>query len=239
VSHIFISDLHLEEGRPEITDAFLHFLQNTAAQSEQFYILGDFFEVWLGDDHVSPFNDTIINALAALTMPRFIMHGNRDFLIGSRFCEQTGFTLLADPSSLQIYDQPVLLMHGDSLCTGDQEYMKVRRTARDPSFQRQLLAKSIEERAAFASHARGKSKQHTRETAMDIMDVTPSEVTRHMQNHDVSLFIHGHTHRPAIHEVSDEAGALLGQRVVLGDWDKQGWYFEISENEFELRAFDI
>jgi len=239
VSHIFISDLHLEEGRPDITDAFLHFLETTAAQAEHFYILGDLFEVWLGDDHISPFNATIINALTGLTMPRYIMHGNRDFLIGAHFCEQTGFTLLDDPSPMQIYDQTVLLMHGDSLCTQDQEYMRVRTIARDADFQRQLLVKSIEERLVFARNARGQSKQHTRETAMDIMDVTPTEVVREMQSHDVRLLIHGHTHRPNVHDVMSEASTLTGRRIVLGDWDRQGWYLEINESDFALKSFDI
>ena len=235
MSHIFISDLHLDESRPDITQAFLHFLETTAVDAERLYILGDFFEVWLGDDDNSPFNQSIISALASLPMPRFIMHGNRDFLIGQTFCEQTGFELLTDPTRLTLFDSPVLLMHGDSLCTRDEEYIKVRAMARNPDFQAQLLSKSLEERAAIAASARTQSKDHTRETAMDIMDVTPSEVVKVMQEQEVPLLIHGHTHRPQVHEVPEAPG----QRVVLGDWDSKGWYLEMDKSGFSLESFPI
>ncbi|HAK53376.1 MAG TPA: UDP-2,3-diacylglucosamine diphosphatase [Gammaproteobacteria bacterium] len=235
MSYIFISDLHLDETRPDITQAFLHFLENTAVNAERLYILGDFFEVWLGDDDNSPFNQSIISALASLPMPRFIMHGNRDFLIGQRFCEQTGFELLTDPTRLTFFDRPVLLMHGDSLCTRDEEYMKVRAMARYPDFKAELLSKSLEERAAIAASARTQSKDHTRETAMDIMDVTPSEVVKVMREQEVPLLIHGHTHRPQVHEVPE----ARGQRVVLGDWNTKGWYLEMDKSGFSLQSFPI
>jgi UDP-2,3-diacylglucosamine hydrolase len=235
VSYIFISDLHLDETSPDITQAFLHFIENTAVDAEKLYILGDFFEVWLGDDHDNPFNQRIMTALASLSMPKFIMHGNRDFLIGQNFCEQTGFELLPDPTRLTLFNTPVLLMHGDSLCTRDEDYMEVRAMLRNPAFQAELRGKSLEERAAIASNARSQSKQHTRESAMDIMDVTPSEVVRVMQTQNVPLLIHGHTHRPQIHDVPE----VKGQRVVLGDWDANGWYLDMDQNGFSLESFPI
>ncbi len=237
VSYIFISDLHLDEQRPDITQAFVHFINNKAASAERFFILGDLFEVWLGDDHASDFNKLIKDTLAGLTMPCYIMHGNRDFLISVDFCRETGFELLPDPTNTILFDKPCLLMHGDSLCTGDQQYMEVRRLLRNPDTQRDLLSQSLEERAAFANRARSKSRQHTRETAMDIMDVTPDEVTRVMQEHDVKLLIHGHTHRPCIHDVNSEE--YKGTRIVLGDWDKKGWYLELDQTSYSLNSFDI
>ena len=165
------------------------------------------------------------------------MHGNRDFLLGQQFCDQTGATLLDDPSVIEIDDQPVLLMHGDSLCTRDEQYMKVRKLLRDENFQRDLLSKSIAERQAFAKGARSQSKEHTRESADDIMDVTLSEVDRVMQEHHVTTFIHGHTHRPRVHELNLDGRPA--RRIVLGDWDKKGWYIESSNMELTLHSFDI
>ena len=235
MSYIFISDLHLDESRPDVTEAFFSFIKNVANRAEGFYILGDLFEVWLGDDNNSVLNQNIISALKALSVPRFIMHGNRDFLIGKTFCQQTGFTLLPDPTRVLLFDRPVLLMHGDSLCTRDVEYMKVRNMLRNPAFQNDLLSKSLQERVVIASGARNQSKEHTRQTKMDIMDVTLEEVISEMQQHEVQLLIHGHTHRPDTHYVPE----VLGQRAVLGDWDTQGWFIELTEAGFNLESFPI
>lgn len=235
MSYIFISDLHLDESRPDVTEAFFSFIKNVANRAEGFYILGDLFEVWLGDDNNSVLNQNIISALKALSVPRFIMHGNRDFLIGKTFCQQTGFTLLPDPTRVLLFDRPVLLMHGDSLCTRDVEYIKVRNMLRNPAFQNDLLSKSLQERVVIASGARNQSKEHTRQTKMDIMDVTHEEVISEMQQHEVQLLIHGHTHRPDTHYVPE----VLGQRAVLGDWDTQGWFIELTEAGFNLESFPI
>ena len=237
MSILFISDLHLDETRPDIISAFLNFLESKARFAETLYILGDFFEVWLGDDHASAFNQKIINALHSLPIPLYMMHGNRDFLLGQQFCKQTGATLLNDPSVIEINGEPVLLMHGDSLCTGDEQYMKVRKLLRDENFQRDFLTKSIAERQAFADSARNQSKEHTRETASDIMDVTPSEVDKAMIEHHVTTFIHGHTHRPKIHELN--IAGRQARRIVLGDWDAKGWYLESAEGELTLHSFEI
>ena len=235
MSYIFISDLHLDESRPDVTEAFFSFIKNVANRAEGFYILGDLFEVWLGDDNNSVLNQNIISALKALSVPRFIMHGNRDFLIGKTFCQQTGFTLLPDPTRVLLFDRPVLLMHGDSLCTRDVEYIKVRNMLRNPAFQNDLLSKSLQERVVIASGARNQSKEHTRQTKMDIMDVTHEEVISERQQHEVQLLIHGHTHRPDTHYVPE----VLGQRAVLGDWDTQGWFIELTEAGFNLESFPI
>ncbi len=236
MSSLFISDLHLMPERPDITGAFLAFLDGPVKQAEQLYILGDFFEVWLGDDDKSDLNRTVIDALARVTAAKYLMHGNRDFLLGAEFAASTGATLLTDPTVHDIAGRRVLLMHGDSLCTRDEAYIQVRTMLRSPAFQQDFLSKSLEERAAIARSARNQSKAHVRETAADIMDVTPEEVVREMQDHQVDLMIHGHTHRPAIHKL--EVDGKPAQRIVLGDWDQQGWFLELGE-EPRLESFDI
>ena len=237
MSQLFISDLHLQEERTDITEAFIDFLQTTAAESEALYILGDFFEVWLGDDHHTPFNQKVIDAVAQLHAPKYLMHGNRDFLMGELLCESMGATLLPDPTVIDLYGQPVLLMHGDSLCTQDVAYMNVRKMLREPAFQKDFLTKSIDERDAFAKGARAQSKEHTREKAADIMDVTPMEVTAAMRLAQVKLLIHGHTHRPKVHAV--DLGDATGQRIVLGDWDQSGWFLEADAEGCRLKSFSI
>lgn len=237
MSYLFISDLHLDEGRRDITDSFLNFLVKQAPPAERLYILGDLFEVWLGDDHDTPFNSEIIAALAAVPIPKYIMHGNRDFLLGPEFCRKTGFELLPDPTVIEIAGKPVLLMHGDSLCTLDKEYMKVRQMLRNEEVQKDLLGKSLAERAAIASGARAQSKEHTRETAADIMDVTPEEVERVMSENKVKLLVHGHTHRPAVHAL--QVSGTPARRIVLGDWDSQGWYLTMDDQGEDLISFEI
>jgi UDP-2,3-diacylglucosamine hydrolase len=234
---LFISDLHLDETRPGITRAFCDFLQEKAANADALYILGDFFEVWLGDDHETAFNRHIISALKQLEVPKYVMHGNRDFLLGQDFCQQTGATLLDDPTVIEIDGRTLLLMHGDSLCTRDEAYMAVRKQLRDSSFQQDFLSKTIAERQIFADSARSQSKEHTREVASDIMDVTPSEVEKVMRSHGVKTMIHGHTHRPRTHELTLDG--VSAQRIVLGDWDQLGWYLQINGGEFKLQSFTI
>ncbi len=237
MSYLFISDLHLDEGRRDITDSFLGFLADVVPSAEKLYILGDLFEVWLGDDHDTAFNNEIIAALAEVSVPKYIMHGNRDFLLGDAFCRQTGFELLPDPTVIQVAGQPVLLMHGDSLCTRDEEYMAVRKMLRNEDVQKDILSKSLEERAAMASGARNQSKEHNRETAADIMDVTPLEVERIMSENEVDLLVHGHTHRPAVHEL--QLSGTPARRIVLGDWDRLGWYLRLDGETEDLVSFEI
>lgn len=237
---LLISDLHLEEQRPDITRAFLHFLQTRAHQAEALYILGDFFEVWVGDDGMSPFQHDIARALRELsdTGTRiFLMHGNRDFLIGRAFCREAGCTLLKDPSIVRLNGEPVLLMHGDSLCTLDVGYMKLRRLLRNPLSLLILRNLPLSTRRKLARKLRSESRAQTRMKAREIIDVTPDEVPRIMAEHGVRTLIHGHTHRPAEHTL--EVSGQSARRIVLGDWDSQGWALQIDEQGLHQAPFAL
>ncbi|TLG86355.1 UDP-2,3-diacylglucosamine diphosphatase, partial [Pseudomonas edaphica] len=181
---LLISDLHLEEERPDITRAFLDLLHGRARGAQALYILGDFFEAWIGDDGMTAFQRSICEALRELSdsgTPIFIMHGNRDFLIGKAFCKAAGATLLKDPSVVQLHGEPVLLMHGDSLCTRDVGYMKLRRILRNPIVLFILRHLPLRTRHKLARKLRSESRAQTRMKANDIVDVTPEEVPRVMQ----------------------------------------------------------
>lgn len=237
---LLISDLHLQEERPDITRAFLDLVAGRARDAQALYILGDFFEVWIGDDAMSPFQRSICQALRELSdsgTQIFLMHGNRDFMIGRAFCKAAGCTLLPDPSVVQLNGEPVLLMHGDSLCTRDEGYIRMRRYLRNPLtlFVLRNLPKST--RYKLARKLRNESRSQTRMKANDIVDVTPEEVPNVMQQFGVRTLIHGHTHRPAIHKL--QIGDQAARRIVLGDWDKQGWAVQVDEQGFQLGAFDF
>lgn len=234
---LFISDLHLDEERPEITRAFFQFLKDKAINAERLYILGDFFEVWIGDDAVSEFQNSVINALKDLSSSCeiFFVHGNRDFLIGEKFAESAGVTLLPESLSLTLSNTPALIMHGDSLCTEDVEYMKFRSMVRNPEWQTMFLSKSLEERLAIAAQLRDKSKQETASKEEYITDVTPSEVEKALLDNNATLLIHGHTHRPARHQI--DLKSAKAERIVLGDWGESGWYLEVDENEISLKEY--
>ena len=230
-----ISDLHLDESRPDITRAFFDFLERRAAGAEALYILGDFFEVWVGDDDDAPLAAEVADALGRFSSggaELYLMHGNRDFLLGQDFAHRCGAILLPDPSLVTLAGQKVLLMHGDSLCTRDQEYMAFRQQARDPQWQQALLAKPLEERRQIAAQIRAVSKSMNSRKAEDIMDVTPSEVEAAMRQHGVHTLIHGHTHRPARHQL--EVDGEPAERIVLGDWGELGWCVKADKNSLEL-----
>lgn len=231
---LLISDLHLHEERPDITGAFLAFLQQHAKHAQVLYILGDFFEVWIGDDAISPFQRSIAQALSAVAASGtqiYLMHGNRDFLIGNDFCKLADCQLLADPSLIKLAGESVLLMHGDSLCTSDKSYIRLRRVLRNPLILLILRNLPLRTRQRLAGDLRQKSKASTRMKASDITDVNPEEVARVMAQYKVRTLIHGHTHRPAVHDLGNEK-----QRIVLGDWDTQGWYIEASASQLKLLA---
>ncbi len=224
---LFISDLHLEESRPDITEAFLGFLNGTASGVDQLYILGDFFEAWIGDDERTPLQEQIAAALRKLRdsgTDIFLMHGNRDFLIGEDFCKRAGATLLDDPTVIDLHGTPTLLMHGDSLCTADVEYQKFRANMRNPQWQQMILQRPLEDRQQMARQLREISMAKNQGKEEFIMDVTPEEVVKDMEAHGVQRMIHGHTHRPAVHELI--ANGLPAKRIVLGDWDKNVWWLE-------------
>lgn len=237
---LLISDLHLEEKRPDITRAFLLFLTTRARQAEALYILGDFFEVWIGDDGMTPFQHEIACALRELSDAGtriYLMHGNRDFLIGQRFCREAGCTLLSDPHKVQLNGESVLLMHGDSLCTLDVGYMKLRRWLRNPLSLLILRNLPLSTRQKLARKLRNESRAQTRMKASDIVDVTPQEVIKVMAEYRVRTLIHGHTHRPAVHEL--EVNGQPARRIVLGDWDRQGWALQVDADGFNQAPFEL
>lgn len=237
MSTLFISDLHLDSSRPQVTQAFYRFLDERAGNAEALYILGDFFEVWIGDDDDAELCLEVKARLKNLSQQTqlFIMHGNRDFLYGPQFCQDTGATLLDDPCLIDLYGTPTLLMHGDSLCTDDQEYMAFRQQARSPQWQQQLLAQPLVARRALAAQLRQQSKSMSALKAEDIMDVNADEVASHLKAHNCHRLIHGHTHRPARHKLVEQNA----ERIVLGDWHAQGWCLEASQQGLELQHWQI
>lgn len=233
---LFISDLHLDSARPRITELFLQFLEHEARQAETLYILGDFFEAWIGDDDPDPHHARVMDGLSALTetgVPVYFMHGNRDFLIGNGFAQRTGCRLLEDPTVIELNGTSTLLMHGDTLCTDDTEYQQFRAMVREPAWQRSFLAKPLAERRAFAARARSESKSRTRGKSEYIMDVNQQAVERAMLEHGVTRLIHGHTHRPAIHPF--QAGGKSLTRIVLGDWYEQKSLLRIDSERILLQ----
>jgi len=237
---LLISDLHLQEERPDITRAFVDLLDGRARHARALYILGDFFEAWIGDDAMTPFQQSICQALRRLSdsgTAVYLMHGNRDFLIGKAFCQAAGCTLLADPSVVQLGGEPVLLMHGDTLCTRDVGYMKMRRSQRHPVTLWVLRHLPLAARRRLARKLRSESRAQTRMKATEIVDVTPEEVPKVMAAHGVRTLVHGHTHRPAIHKlvVNDQPA----RRIVLGDWDRRGWALQVDEQGFALAPFEF
>ena len=220
---LFISDLHLEANRPEIGEQFLDFLDEEAADAEALYILGDFFEYWVGDDDPDEYYASIKRSLRAFTdsgVPTYFMHGNRDFMIGETFAAEAGITLLSDPHPLQLYGEHVLLSHGDALCTDDVEYQQVRAMTRNPDWQAMMLSKSIEERIAFAAQAREQSLARSESMTEEIADVSQDAVHQTIRESGADILLHGHTHRPAVHPFHVDERPV--HRIVLGDWYEQG-----------------
>ncbi|MGA9851925.1 MAG: UDP-2,3-diacylglucosamine diphosphatase [Gammaproteobacteria bacterium] len=240
MSTLFISDLHLDPERPQITDLFMNFLKTEARVTEALYILGDFFEIWIGDDDPDPHHARVMAGLRELAesgVPVYFMHGNRDFLIGDKFASKTRCTLLPDPYLIKLYGLPTLLMHGDTLCTDDVEYQAFRKIVRDPARQQAFLTKSVEERRAFMTQARAATKLHTQTKAEYIMDVNQQAVEAVMRQYSVTWLIHGHTHRPAIHKF--QSGGQDQTRIVLGDWYEQGSMLTIDKNGIRLAALPL
>ena len=233
----FISDLHLEESNPKVVEGFVTYLASLNA-GDDLYILGDLFEVWIGDDFQDPLIESVEAAIRACPASVYLMHGNRDFLIGRDFASRANISLLDDPTRISIGGEPVLLMHGDSLCTRDEAYIAIRSQLRDPAFQAQLMAQPIDARRQIAANARQESTHHKQQTAMEIMDVTPNEVDRIMTAHGVRTLIHGHTHRPMDHQSEGYTGDL--RRVVLGDWGESGWHAVAdADGDLTLSSFPL
>ncbi len=233
---LFISDLHLHPSRPAIITCFLEFLGQQQGRADALYILGDLFESWIGDDHPEPAYHSVKLALGKCNQagtPVYLMHGNRDFMLGDAFIGETGSTLLPDPTRIDLYGTPTLLMHGDSLCTDDGEYQQIRARVRDPAWQQQARTLPVDKRLEIAAQARTLSAQAKQGKEEYIMDVNQDEVLRVIEQNQVDLLIHGHTHRPGSYPL--KPGNRKVTRIVLGDWydtgsvlvaDSRGWRLE-------------
>jgi UDP-2,3-diacylglucosamine hydrolase len=229
---LYISDLHLSDERPEANERFFAFMEDPAASADALYVLGDLFEYWVGDDDLDdPFNAVIagfFRRFAASGRKLYLLHGNRDFLVGERFARETGAQLLADPALLG----DTLLMHGDTLCTDDQDYQSWRRTARSEPWQREFLAKSLAERRRVVRGLREKSKEVIQAKAAEIMDVNEQAVREALRRHGATRLIHGHTHRPG-HHTLDVDGRRC-ERWVLPDWYGPGGFLEVGQGKPRL-----
>jgi UDP-2,3-diacylglucosamine hydrolase len=238
---LFISDLHLDASRPDITAQFLDFLRTDAREAKAVYILGDLFETWIGDDDPDADKQRIQTALRELTaagVPCFVMHGNRDFLIGEQFLRITGCQLLQDPTTVVLDGERVLLLHGDLLCTVDHAYQRLRRLTRNRFAQWLLRRLSLKRRLAMAAALRAQSQQHIAKTKEQqreaIMDVNASAVSETFKANRVHRMIHGHTHRPAVHPLAIDGQAAT--RIVLGDWYTQGSVLRVTNGRYDLQA---
>ncbi len=240
MTQLFISDLHLHSGRPQLTRAFFQFLQNRASKAEALYILGDFFDTWIGDDDDAPLALAVIaqlNQLSSSGVKLFIMHGNRDFLLGETFAQKAGAQLIPEGSLVEVCGEPTLLLHGDSLCTKDLAYMQFRAQVRSTEWQAQLLAQPLAARRALAAQLRAQSQSMNSLKAEDIMDVTQEEVEKVMREAGVKRLIHGHTHRPARHQFQLDGQAA--ERIVLGDWHDLGWCLSATTANLTLESWPI
>lgn len=218
---LFISDLHISIEKPEITRRFLTFLEKRASQAEKLYILGDLFDAWIGDDDPTPPNYKIKKQLKQLTSSGtavYLQQGNRDFLLGKRFCNETGVTLLDDYERIDLFGEPTLLMHGDLLCSDDIPYQEFRIKSHSPEWQHRVLSKPLLIRLIAARWYRFRSHFHKRGKTQEIMDVNQQTVISLMQQYATLRLIHGHTHRPAVHDLM--INNQPAQRFVLADWKK-------------------
>ena len=236
MARLFVSDLHLDVASPRAIEQFLEFLAAEGSGAEALYILGDLFEAWIGDDDPEPTRARICDALHRLTsggVACFVMHGNRDFLLAEGFSRRTGCILLPDPVIAELHGERVLLTHGDALCTGDRAYQELRSTVRDALWQRRFLALPLAVRARLAERARAGSRAHTSRVVPNIMDVDPAAVAAAHRATGARRIIHGHTHRPGIHESTLDGAPAY--RLVLGAWYEQGSVLIADSGRYELR----
>ena len=228
----FISDIHLSEDTPHLTNAFKTFLNESRETCTHLFILGDLFEIWIGDDDDNSFSQEIKKILIDFTLngpETFFMHGNRDFLIGEAFANEVGISILPDPYILDINGLKTILSHGDFLCTDDVDYIEFRDEVRSEEWQKNFLSKSINERNEIAKSLRADSTDAASEKSFEITDVNLRTVNNFIQENKPDIFIHGHTHRPKIHEHD------ACKRIVLGDWDKSGWMVAIEGDSYNLQ----
>lgn len=236
---LFVSDLHLDAERPQVTDLFLHFLREEARGADALYVLGDLFEAWVGDDDPSDTGAAVARGLGEVAergVPVAFIRGNRDFLLGEDYARQAGMAILPDPAVVVMQGEPTLVLHGDLLCTDDVAYQQFRAQTRDPQWQAQFLSQPLAARIAFAQQARAASKAHQsglkdQGTMETITDVSPATVAETFRRYGVRRMIHGHTHRPAVHDEGDGK-----TRIVLGDWYDQGSVLRVDGNGAKLSA---
>jgi len=239
---LFISDLHLDAERPAVTSLFGAFMQGEARRADALYLLGDLFEAWVGDDDPSETGAYVaarIREVADAGVPVFFIRGNRDFLVGDAFARRAGMRILPDPAVVVLYGKPAILMHGDLLCTSDVAYQAFRAQTRNPAWQAQFLAQPLAARLAFAAQARAASaahqggmKQNDKAQFETLTDVTPATVQATLAQFGIDTLIHGHTHRPAIHDLNVNEQAC--QRIVLGDWYEQGSVLRVEPDGMTL-----
>ncbi len=237
---LFISDLHLSAERPDITACFLRFMAQEARGIDALYVLGDLFEMWIGDDDESPFHQQVKQAFRALTdsgVPCYFIHGNRDFLIGRRFSEETGVTLLPEHSVIDLYGTPTLILHGDTLCTLDEGYQRYRKKVHNRFIQWLFFRLPLRYRQQIGHKMRSGSSQSNQMKSQAIMDVTPTEVLKAMNQYQVRQMIHGHTHRPDVHDILVQGQPA--QRIVLGDWYDHGSVLVCTPEGCELETLDF
>lgn len=243
---LFVSDIHLQPDMPRTARAFLDFLDNEGGRTRELYLLGDMFEYWAGDDDlVTPFNQNIADAIRSVSahgVKVYWIAGNRDFLLSERFALAAGMTLLPDPFVIDAGGQRILISHGDAWCTDDLAYLAFRKTVRDPQWQAQFLAQSLEQRKEIIAGMRSGSRSAQRTKSMEIMDVNRDAIDTLLEQHGARVMVHGHTHRPALH--MHEVGGTMRVRHVLPDWDcdtdprRGGWLALGSDGRFTRHHID-
>ena len=232
----FVSDLHLKEDQPQITEGFLEFLSKTSADADAVYVLGDLFEYWIGDDAAKMLGvGPILDAMRARAeqTPSYFIAGNRDFLVRDEFSKASGFEVLPDETVVDLYGTPTLLLHGDSLCTDDLAHQEFRqKMVTNNQWCDMFLSQPIPQRIEMANMAREQSKQHKTQVSMTIMDVNQQAVLDAFSKYGVDDMIHGHTHRQNVH--SYEVGGKTKSRTVLGDWGQTNSVLKVGPSTSEL-----
>tara|TARA_B110000483_G_scaffold241752_1_gene325576 strand:+ start:257 stop:976 length:720 start_codon:yes stop_codon:yes gene_type:complete len=233
MQRIFLSDLHLDDPKNNIFSGFAACLKAESKQVDEIYILGDLVEMWIGDDDDSPIALALTELLLTTSKrcPIFLMHGNRDFLFASKFANKTGVTLISDPLTL---DQNIVLSHGDALCTDDSAYQEMRKVLRGQTWQNEILSKSLAERQVFGKGLRAESIANNANKSSAIMDVNAEAIADLLET-KITTFIHGHTHRPGIHQIAERDTT----RIVLGDWGPCGWLCRQVDDTFSLECFNL
>ena len=237
MSIAFVSDLHLEPIENKMVKVFFQFLNNAVNKYEELYILGDFFEYWIGDDDTQSVNKLIMQKLKTASnngLKIYFIHGNRDFLIGSEFESETGVKILADQHTFNIGEKKIMISHGDAFCVDDVEYQEMKREIRSDSWKKDFLTKSISERVDFANNLRTKSSERNSNKPENIMDVNDNYVLEVVRREKIDILIHGHTHRPAVHKLENSS-----IRAVLGSWEEEGWVADYIEGNIKLTSFPI